>query len=154
MGNKTFCVFLLAVLRKWGWLVTGVVGGGFFYANLLGINPVIARPIGIVVLVICFFFACYLAYRDLYLDHASLLQKPAASSPTVLRRTIFRRPDYRQRDTINNIVEAMKRLHGHSDDAQIERDYLDGVLASDLLSRNCTECGKPRNQQGDYLHGL
>jgi len=49
------------------------------------------------------------------------------------------------------VSETMYRVHGHSDDDGLRADVKDGVLVSDLLSRNCTRCSKPRNENGSHL---
>lgn len=52
---------------------------------------------------------------------------------------------------LSQIAERMEEIHGHSDFDGLRADAKDGVLISDLLSRNCTRCGKPRNQEGDFV---
>lgn len=55
----------------------------------------------------------------------------------------------KRRIELNRVKRRMYDLHGHSDDSAIETDYRDGILLGDLLSRNCTICGKPRNQRSE-----
>lgn len=52
----------------------------------------------------------------------------------------------KRRVELYRIKNRMRELHGHSDDFAIEIDYRDGIPLGDLLTRNCTVCGKPRNQ--------
>ena len=51
---QPFNTFIVGILRKWWWLVTGIIGGVLFIPNLLGINPDVSRTVGLVVLVVCF----------------------------------------------------------------------------------------------------
>lgn len=56
-----------------------------------------------------------------------------------------------QKIALMDMEVHMWRVHGHSDRAAMESDLKDGVPVNDLLSRNCSLCGKPRNQRGDSL---
>ncbi len=45
-----------------------------------------------------------------------------------------------------NLKSQMHRIHGHDDIWGIQSDYLNGIDTNEILKRNCTVCGKPRNQ--------
>lgn len=69
---------------------------------------------------------------------------------------IIRLPDNRHlslshRITLGELSYQMEHIHGHSDRFGLEVDLRGGILGTDLLERNCTRCGKPRNKKGDSL---
>jgi len=78
-------------------------------------------------------------------DIANLPDSKQMQYPLVPKRRL----NIRHKMAIRDVAQQMHDIHGHSDIRGLEADALDGVLTSDLLSRNCTICGKPRNQQGD-----
>lgn len=82
------------------------------------------------------FLAGYLAYHDLYVT-----SERAKGSAVIVRHPVYRRADSRQSGVLYEIAETMRRVHGHADEEALERDYLDGMLASDLLRQQCTVCG-------------
>ena len=55
----------------------------------------------------------------------------------------------------NSMVQAqlnnqMRDIHGHDDPFGITADAEDGIDWNEIMKRNCTACGKPRNQRGGY----
>ena len=53
--------------------------------------------------------------------------------------------------TLMEIEEQMEFVHGHSDHSGLRAEMLDGVPINDLMKHNCTRCGKPRNERGDFV---
>jgi hypothetical protein len=122
--------------------VTGVVGGLVFILALLGYNPSTGLVGGLIIFVFCFVIASYLAYRDLF------IQAEKAKN-TILRAPILNpktRLSFSHRNAIWDVACLMDKEHGHDDREGLEADVRDGVLVTDLMSRNCTICGKPRNK--------
>ena len=147
--GKSATEFVKAVARKWGWLVTGVVGGGTFVLNLLGIDPTMSKVIGIAILGVCLLFACFLVYHDMRMDLMRSVPAPTEKPLTLTLPKKYLLSDHNI--AIWDVSEAMRKKHGHSDDDGLRADVKDGVLVTDLLSRNCTRCGIPRNQRGDFV---
>lgn len=148
--QKTFIVFIKAVSRKWVWLVTGVVGGGIFAINLLGIEPTISRVIGIGVLVGCLLIACYLTYHDLYVT--SEKAKANISTQTVALRP-KRRLQSDEELVFDNLNDLVISLHGYDDANAIRLELLKNVEPKVIINGICTICGKPRIERGDgYAH--
>lgn len=83
------------------------------------------------------------------------LGKPETVDRQSTVSTVTLRPKKRL-DASHNVAlweveQHMEDIHGHSDHDGLEADVLDGVLVSDLMKRNCTRCGKRRNQMGDFV---
>lgn len=49
---------------------------------------------------------------------------------------------------LGNLKSQMQKVHGKSDDVGIDTDYRNNVDINDILKRDCTECGMPRNEIG------
>jgi hypothetical protein len=142
--------FITAVLQKWGWLVTGIFGGGVFVLNLLGINPSVSRTIGVTILVVCLLIACFLAYHELRIQFVQEKETWKRNS-MALSKPIDGHIRSSHSIALLEVEERMETIHGHSDHEGLESDFRRGVLASDLMKRDCTRCGKPRNQRGDIV---
>jgi hypothetical protein len=112
-------------------------------------TPSTSRTIGLIILGGCLFVACYLAYHDLYLDKERALSQNENTG--ILTKPIDGHLRASHSIALMEIETRMETIHGHSDHDGLESDFRRGVLASDLLKRNCTRCGKPRNQRGDFV---
>jgi hypothetical protein len=139
--------FFKSLAKSW-WLVVGVVGGLFFILDLIGLAPAFQWGIGVFIFVTCLLIAAYLAYRDLFIEKEAL----ARSKPAVLT-TSKTNLSFAEKRTLRSIEYRMEAVHGHSDPHGLEAERLEGILIGTLLERNCTRCGKPRNQMGDDLSG-
>jgi len=111
-------------------------------------SPMIPNEVAWGLVVVGVLLAGYLAYHDLYVTS----QKEQSNKTAELRKVPYRRANASQQGVIWDIAETMRNVHGHSDDNALEQDYLDGVIASDLLNRPCTICGDgtPRKEPKGY----
>jgi hypothetical protein len=142
-------LFWESITKRWGWLVGSVIGGMLSAMNLLGIYPSISWVVGVFIMVVCLLIAAYLAYRDLYMElQIKITKLPSTQTAQLQRRTKLSLSDTM---AMADVITRMEKIHGHSDEAGIQSDLEAGYSASDLLSRNCSRCGKQRNEEGDYV---
>ena len=83
--------------------------------------------------------AVTLTYHDLRKDNLKLQTEP---------KTVIQ-PQPRKKFDIavwQKLRKQMENKHGHIDDWGLENDIKDGVDLNIIMNRNCTKCGKPRNQ--------
>ena len=107
--------------------------------------PQYGIPIALTVAVIGFYIIRRAGKREI--ETVNLLESKRIQYRLVPKRRL----DIRHAMAIRDVAHQMENIHGHSDNRGLEADALDGVMVSDLLSRNCTICGKPRNQEGDFV---
>jgi len=83
--------------------------------------------------------------------YKSVENKQALSTSTpgiVLRpKNKLRENDF---PVLMNLNDQMLAIHGDDDLWGIQLDYLNGIDTNEILKRNCTVCGKPRNQRGKH----
>ena len=152
--GESFYKFVKAVSGKWGWLVTGVIGGGVFALNLLGIDPTISRAIGAGVLVACLLAACFLVYHELRVASAAELAQARAQAKAAAHARPLRPKkwlNYHDRMALSELETNMESRHGHCDLGVIESEMLNGRTIGEIMNDNCSACGEPRNQEGDLL---
>ena len=150
--QDSFKAFTRAVFHKWGWIVTGLIGGGVFILNSFGINPSFSKVIGACVLVICLFVACFLAYHELLSEKirlASLVKKQniiTASRPLNPKKRLR----FYDNMALYQVQERMEKQHYHCDINVIKSEILTGRTIGEIMSDNCTICGKPRNSEESW----
>ena len=94
-----------------------------------------------VLIALGFIIAATLEYHNLRKNNILLEQEPKTAI-----RLQPRKPDY---GIVSSLSNQMTNKHGHTDSAGIESDYRSGIDTNDILKRDCTKCGKPRNQRGE-----
>jgi hypothetical protein len=78
--HKPIIAFAQTVVKRWWWLVVGVIGGAQSVVSGVGLAPYIPWGIGLGVFVLCFVIATYLAYQDLYI-HVEIEKQPTTQIP-------------------------------------------------------------------------
>jgi hypothetical protein len=127
------------------------VGGVQTITTLVGLTPSIPWVTGVAVLLFFLLLAAFLAYHDLYIHHIELIRQ-TPTSPTYIYLPKPRHITNKDVAVIMNLEQQMKHLHGHSDYDGIEAAIRYGVMWNDVMKQDCTKCGKPRNQKGDYFY--
>lgn len=90
-------------------------------------------------------------YRDIEFQH-KFEQAKLGSTPSITLRPKAKL-SLDDQMIILDLGNQMERRHGHSDSHGIQAEYLKGIDTNDILKRNCTTCGKPRNQAGESHYG-
>jgi len=137
-------------------LLFGVIGR---YDDVRSVAPFLPEPLNIFTIIPSFVWfvlglliIAYIVFEGAYQYMCLLLSdiKDKTLMPTVLTKPKkYLRANHSL--ALSGVTERMESIHGHSDPDGLRAEAKDGVLISDLLSRNCTRCGKPRNQKGDFV---
>ena len=146
-------LFLCGVCKRAAWFIPPLVLDPFDIAGkVFGMSWIVPQWSALSLFVLGWIIAIILTYHELRMQNVGLERdiKGKATISTVLAKPKkYLRADHSM--ALSEVAERMERIHGHSDIDGLRADVKDGVLVSDLLSRNCTRCGKPRNQEGDSV---
>jgi len=136
------------VLKRIYWLIPALATDPFDVLDRLGVHMNIPPVVSWILVGIGFAIAILLTYHEQRIEKEKELSKETS---LILAKPIVGFLKYTHILTLREIEQQMETVHGHSDTEGLESDFRRGVLASDLMQRNCTRCGKPRNQQGDFV---
>jgi hypothetical protein len=79
--------------------------------------------------------------------------KPEVTNKPITETMVLGKPKKRlsfyDRQAIHEVEIQMYKSHGHADTRTMESDMLNGVLASELLNRRCSICGRLRSESGE-----
>jgi len=144
MSRKSFAAYIKGISKKWVLLVCGGVGGALTIINLAGITPSFPWYVGFIIFTLCLLIAGYLAYHDLFIEKRAEYQH---------NQKWLINPNQRYDvSTALQLNEQMNDVHGHDDFFGIQNDFKSKIDVNEILNRNCTRCGKPRNQKGGYVY--
>ena len=145
----SFKPFIWGVIKRGYWLFVSLVTDPFDIAERV-FNMTYEPPTWTfgLLLGIAVFIAGFLTYHDLRKEVQVAIDKPI----TVVKNVLQSKRKMRHDDWIvkMDLCSQMYEKHGHSDDSGIVKDILDGIDTNEILQRNCTKCGKPRNQESGY----
>lgn len=95
-----------------------------------------------VLIALGFMIAATLEYHDLRKHNILLEQAPKTATNL--------NPRSQDKEAILTLSSQMIDIHkhGHMDDVGIKTDYCDGIDINEIIKRDCSICGIPRNQRG------
>jgi len=145
--------FFCGVCKRAVWFVPPLVLDPFDIAGrVFNVDWIVPQWVALSLFILGWIIAIILTYHELRVQNISLGMKIKSApivTPVLAKPKKYLRADHSM--ALREVADSMETIHGHSDFDGLKADAKDGVLVSDLLSRNCTRCGKPRNQEGDFV---
>ena len=148
---KSVGLFFLGVFKRLYYLIPSLLSDPFDVAERW-FNVMFEPPEWLfwVLLSVGLLVAISLAYHEVRMQSVRFDESSKGTLLT-LTKPKGRYLSSSHRITLWEIEQQMELVHRHSDHDGLEADIRDGVLVGDLMKRNCTRCGKPRNQEGDCV---
>jgi len=150
---KSLRLFIAGIIKRIYWLIPALFLDPIdLLERIFGEAMNTPSWIGWLLIGLAMFIATFLTYHDLRIQSIAIEQQckllKKAQSATLQRKDKLSDSDKR---ALADVRAQMDSVHGHSDRYGLESDMQTGYPASNLMDRNCTKCGKPRNQRGDWM---
>jgi len=138
------------VVKRLYWLVPSLFTDPFdLLERWFGMNYQPAEWLFWLLLSFGLLIAIALTYHELRMQTAKLAQERKVKSS--ITSQLEKRLTGDDQIALMNLNRQMNALHGHDDYFAIRADYKSGIDMNDILKRDCTRCGRPRNKRGKHL---